>query len=633
MGKGKERAPSCERGTEKVKKRTITSVFLALSMLLYLGTGCGNLNSLISENATDTSSAEQSSKTLSEQEKEASEEEEFVDSYDKETVAEGNLTENKDIYDQDDDTSVITMYLTVSRGNDADGSDHTWQEINTYSAYDYADMGVDRYKVEGLLQIDETGNGVRRDSFGYGETVPNVSVQVRGQTSSRSTQKNYKIRIKDGKGSFRNQRTLCLNKHVGDPYRFINKMCYDMLKKIPQLIGGRTQFVHLYVKDNTVAGGDEYADYGLYTMVEQVNRTFLKNHGLDENGQLYKVTFFEWNKYEAVMMDPSDPEFDKAEFETYLEIKGNEDTSKLISVIDKIHNYTIPIDTIIEEHFDVENLCYWMAFNDLIGNYDVGARNLFIYSPLNSQKFYMICWDMDASFRYEYNNSREEYHEGESWEQGMTKYLGLTLINRMMKEKKYRDALSAAIEDLHREYVNSAVVNRMVSLYAPVVKPYYFSLPDEEHTRLEEWEYNGLIKRLGSEAESYYRIYYDTLKRPWPFFIGMPVLDTENNETLLIWDASYDVNGEDITYDLYLSTDYNLEEIIEERHDLRTPIASMELLSPGTYYLRVTATNESGYTQDCFDYVSVRGFGKAYGLLGFTINPDYTTEPVQRVVP
>ena len=58
------------------------------------------------------------------------------------------------------------------------------------------------------IWIDDTAGGITGESFGYGQTVPNVSVQVRGQTSSRSNPKNYKIRIKDGKGKFRGQRNM-----------------------------------------------------------------------------------------------------------------------------------------------------------------------------------------------------------------------------------------------------------------------------------------------------------------------------------------------------------------------------------------------------------------------------------------
>ena len=44
-----------------------------------------------------------------------------------------HLRENKTIYEQDDETSVVTMYLTVREGNEAEHTNHTWTEINSYS--------------------------------------------------------------------------------------------------------------------------------------------------------------------------------------------------------------------------------------------------------------------------------------------------------------------------------------------------------------------------------------------------------------------------------------------------------------------------------------------------------------------
>ena len=67
------------------------------------------------------------------------------------------LRDNKSLYESDIEGSVVTMYLTVRRGNSSEGTDHSWEEINRYSAYDYNSMGVDRYQVEGILQVgDET---------------------------------------------------------------------------------------------------------------------------------------------------------------------------------------------------------------------------------------------------------------------------------------------------------------------------------------------------------------------------------------------------------------------------------------------------------------------------------------------
>ncbi len=154
------------------------------------------------------------------------------------------------------------MYLTVSSGNSAENTDHTWEEINTYSVYDYERMGVDRYKVEGLLQIGDE-NGVLDGELGYNQVSPNCTVQIRGQTSSNAPQKNYKISIKDNKGQWRGQSTIALNKHMNESLRFRNKMAYDLISGIDEMMGLRTTFVHLYVKDTTHGGNGEFQDYGI----------------------------------------------------------------------------------------------------------------------------------------------------------------------------------------------------------------------------------------------------------------------------------------------------------------------------------------------------------------------------------
>lgn len=113
----------------------------------------------------------------------------------KEEINEMHLRDKDSLYENADDTSVVTMYLTVSKGNSSENTYHTWKEINSYSVYDYEDMGVERYQVAGLLQVGDE-NALIEGEVGYGESVPNATVQIRGQTSSQNAQKNYKIELK-----------------------------------------------------------------------------------------------------------------------------------------------------------------------------------------------------------------------------------------------------------------------------------------------------------------------------------------------------------------------------------------------------------------------------------------------------
>lgn len=255
-------------------------------------------------------------------------------------------------------------------------------------------MGVGRYKVNGLLQVGDEQGPVSGE-LGFGESAPNATVQIRGQSSSKNEQKNYKIELKSGKGKWRGQRTIALNKHMGEGLRFRNKMAYDLIKGIDQMMGLRTQFVHLYVKDET-SGSDSFDDYGLYTQVEQLNKTALQVHGLDKNGQLYKVNYFEFYRDEDVIKLADDPDYDQAKFEEKLEIKGDNDHTKLIAMLNDLNDYSVPMGEILGKYFDTENLAYWMAFQLLTGNIDTQSRNMYLYSPTNSDTFYLLDWDNDG---------------------------------------------------------------------------------------------------------------------------------------------------------------------------------------------------------------------------------------------
>lgn len=527
------------------------------------------------------------------------------------------VREDKSIYAYDDDCSVVTMYLTVREGNSADNTDHSWSEINTNSAYYYDELGIPRYNCEALLQIGDE-NGPIEGEIGFGEEGTNAAVQIRGQTSSRYQQKNYKIRLKPGKGEWRGQRTIALNKHQHNYIRFSNKLAYDVMKRVPQMISARTQFVHLYVKDETEGSSGEFEDYGIYTQVEQLNRTYLKNHGLDNRGQLYKINAFEWYRYEDIIRLKDDPEYDLKAFEKLLEIKGNDDHSKLINLLNKVNDYSVPIDDIVEQHFDIENLTYWAAFHILIGNYDTSSRNLFIYSPLNSEKFYFISWDNDVAFSRTKQESRG-YVEGQSWEQGITQFVGTVLFRRIFTDEKYRQALDDAINDLRTNYLSSEQLDAMAKAYSSVMEKYLFVPPDEEYnnvTGIEE--YRHLVNSISSEAQRNYEYYLESLQKPWPFFVGMPSVN--NGKLHLNWDTSYDIDGERITYTVLIARDYYFKDVICKKEGLRLPKADFDLLPAGDYYIRVQATNESGCTQECFDYVSTHNSGKAYGAYAFSVD-------------
>ena len=521
---------------------------------------------------------------------------------------------DKELLYQENPQSVKTLYLTIKSGDAAENTNHTWEEINTYSVYDYEKWGVPRYQVAALLQAgDDTGP--LAGELGYSETVPNATVQVRGQTSSRNQQKNYKIKLKRNKGSWQGQRTINLNKHQTDGLRFRNKLAYDLIRGIPQLIGLRTQFVHLYVKDENGSEPDKFVDYGLYTQVEQLNGSGLKAHGLDSNAQLYKVNFFEFLLYEDTIKLEDDPDFDRVAFEKLLEIKGDRDHHKLIEMLQAVNDLDRPIDQTLDTYFDRENLTYWLAFQILIGNTDTQSRNVYLYSPQNSQRWYFIPWDHDSAF-FKKEYEIEKFAGKTSWESGISNYWGNRLFQRALKSATFRQELDEAIQDLKGK-LNPDYLSQEVAKYQETVKPYVTKEPDSTHLGLTPSQYDEVAAAIPKEIESNYQDYLDSLKKPMPFFIGIPEKD-ENGKLKVRWDSAYDLNGQKITYKVEVAKDFEFKEIIHTEEGITLSETVLDMPEKGHYFARVTATNEAGETRHAFDYY-VTEVGKHFGVKSFFI--------------
>lgn len=538
------------------------------------------------------------------------------------SVTDYHLRDNDSLYLDHDRASVVTMYLTIGPGNSEEGTDHTWQEVNSLSAYYYEEHGIPRYQVSALLQVGDE-NGPLAGEVGYGQQVPNATVQIRGQTSSRNAQKNYKIELKDNKGFWNDQRTINLNKHMTDGLRFRNKLMYDLMCEIPQIISLRTQFVHLYVKD-AAAGETEFSDYGLYTQVEQLNRRGMRAHNLDRNGHLYKINHFEFYRYEDVIKTTDDPGYDEAAFAFRLETKGNQDHTKLIGLLEAVNSYSVTTQELFDTYIDKENVAYWMALMILTGNIDTNTRNMYLYSPLNSSKWYIIPWDNDAAFRY-HENELVHHVDGGSWQEGISNYWGNMLFRRCLMDAGFRETLDWAVQDLMENYLTEEWFESAVADYTSVTKSYLYRMPDVIYAPLTSFQYNLVAANLYDQIAENYRKYQESLQKPMPFFVGVP----EPTETGLRvnWDASYTLDAQSVRYSVTLAKDYSFKQILAEERDLFLPETELKVsLKPGQYFLRVQATNEAGKTQGCFDYYET-GSGKAYDTYSFYVLEDGTCVP------
>lgn len=539
-----------------------------------------------------------------------------------EDVGDQPIKDNLALYENDDPTSVVTMYITVRKGNSLENTQYTWEEVNKFDKWTNKGSSAANDVVgqaEVIFQVgDETGP--LPDEVGYDAVVPNGTVQIRGaSTSANGNQKSYKIELYDDAGLWRGQSTIALNKHVFDPTRVRNKLSFDLLKGVPGIVTLRTQFVHLYVKDETTSpAGKNFVDYGLFTQVEAVNKAFLRNHQLDPNGQLYKATSFEFYRYEDQIRLETDPLFDESEFSHRLEIKGNRDHSKLIQMLDDINNYDIPIARTFEKYFDEENYFTWLAYNILVGNVDTQNQNFYLYSPQNSDTWYFIPWDFDGDLE---RQKKEELDSDPylSWEVGIHNYWGGVLHNRLLRLEKYRAMLDDKVNELSGLLPPEKIATVLKS-YRDVTEPFVFSPPDVKHLSRNKYQYDLSFELIPTEIENNKKLYFETQKTPTPFFLGTP--EVIEDKLRFNWDPSFNFTPQIITYKFLVSKDLLFNNIIFETNLVESTTIDTPVFEPGVYYWRVVAINEDGFNRFPFDAYFGQGFSRYDGMKFFVINQD-----------
>ncbi len=507
--------------------------------------------------------------------------------------------DNPVIYQNDDPDSVVTMYVTVRKGDVSDNTNYTWNEVNAFTKWFYTNNEVVTVgQADAILQVGDE-NGPVPGELGYGEVVPNATIQIRGASTSLERQKSYKIELKPNSGDWRGQTTIALNKHVFDPSRIRNKLNFDLMKQIPNMVSLRTQFVHLYVKDET--GNNQQAarfvDYGLFTQVEQPNKTYLRSHLLDPNGQFYKTTFFEFRRYSEDIRLVTDPMYDFNSFSSKLEVKGNQDHFKLIQMLDDLNNDSVPIKVSFEKYFDKDNYFTWLAYNILVGDVDTQSQNFYLYSPQHGNKWYFVPWDYDSTF---FRRSRIDmgYYPYDHYEYGVANYWGSVLANKVLRNEEYRQMLDVKVKEL-MTFLTPERIKTMVDSYRAAVEPYTYRSPDIQFNRFSKSLRDQDYELMPSEIQVNYDLYLESLQTSMPFYLGTPV---RNGDQLQFnWDESYSFSGEDVTYHFILSENWDYKDVLFENISKSNLSFTIPLLKPGIYYWQVLAINENNKIAYPFD--------------------------------
>ncbi len=222
-------------------------------------------------------------------------------------------------------------------------------------------------------------------------TYADIGIRFKGNSSYAlypGTKKSFKLDFNRyvGTQTFFGLKKVNLNNGFMDPTQIREKLFLDVLEEHVPCIRGA--FARVYIND-------EY--WGLYTLVEQPDETFLQDRfGDSEEGNLFKG-------------DPSGDLVwygsDATSYYPRYELKTNEldnDWSDLIHLIDVLNNTgDDSLRAALTEVLDVRNFVTFQALNNMFVNLDSyygSGHNYYLYLQDRSDRFIHLPWDVNESF-------------------------------------------------------------------------------------------------------------------------------------------------------------------------------------------------------------------------------------------
>lgn len=231
-----------------------------------------------------------------------------------------------------------------------------------------------------------------------GKTYKNVGIRYKGNgsymTSGNVLKRNFRIDLDhyDKDLRFQGLKTITLNAGAMDPGRLREALAYAVYREagVP---APRTAFAQVTL---TVPGKLDKEFVGLYTFVEHVDKTFLKDRFTSNKGVLLKPERMrgleylgeDWGPYKARYQPKHEPS--KKESKRVIEFV------RLVNRADdaKFQNEIV-------SYLDVEKFLRFLAVTALIANQDsffTIGHNYYIYLDPGSNKFVFMPWDLDLAF-------------------------------------------------------------------------------------------------------------------------------------------------------------------------------------------------------------------------------------------
>lgn len=229
-----------------------------------------------------------------------------------------------------------------------------------------------------------------------GETLKDVGLRFKGNGTYAMSQQGRRRPMKvdfnryEKDQKFHGLQQLNLHNDIMDPSHLRQVLSYSVFQDagIPS---PRTAFAEITL---TIDGECDHEPLGLYTLVEEVDKAFLKRHYGSSKGMLLKPEGTQGLEYKG------------EDWKDYAWYEPKTDTSEgdqaaLIALTRLIHKSDDDqFRSEINSRMDIDQFARFLAVNTLLSNMDsflTQVHNYYLYLPPDTKKFEFLPWDMDLS--------------------------------------------------------------------------------------------------------------------------------------------------------------------------------------------------------------------------------------------
>ncbi len=403
--------------------------------------------------------------------------------------------------------------------------------------------GNDDFKVE--IDIHASGEDLPDDGL-----ATNATLRQRGNTARFGPQKSFRLKLNSKDDLWRGERRLQLNKNPFESSRIKNKLAFDLFQSVPHFPSLRSQFVNLWL-DN----GQGLEDFGLFTHTEFIGKEYVNNRGLGEDDNLYKIEFFRFSQGDlnSVQVDETGKPLDDKAFESRLEIENGKDHRMVVKMLEAMVDPERSLDSVIEQHFNHNNILTWLATNLILHQTDAITHNFYLYNPAGTERFYILPWDYDGTFEPEptLTNSLDNAQLQKRKFYGYARGQNSDFVDRYYRLPGTHALLVRAIDELRANYYSDAQILQHASNLNNAVEPHLTKLPDSAHVRFEP----NSPERFVSIVNDLYTDITQNFGVPMePEIRKDPEID-EGGTIMLEWEPAFDVTQQNtLSYDLIIST-------------------------------------------------------------------------------